>query len=157
MKRYVNILYRLARFLSGIPPDVAKYLPAVFERTDMLVGFGIWAAEAVASDRFTTLLALIVTLYVWHRIPPEMRRHLRAVYNYFFPNDASANNDASNETESRNREENLREEIKALRARLEAHDQYTENIDQRWRHQIHQLKQELAEARRPWWRRFFRS
>jgi hypothetical protein len=62
MERCVNILYRLARFLAGIPSDAVKYLPAVFERTDVLVDFGIWAADAVVGEIFTTLLVLLVTV-----------------------------------------------------------------------------------------------
>lgn len=97
MARYLDILYRLARFLAGIPQDAAVYLPAVFERTDLLVDFGIWAAEALAGDLFTTLLTLLVTLYVWRRLPTGVRRRLLAVYEYFFPRDVGAEDNRPHE------------------------------------------------------------
>src|SRR3712207_2587559 len=100
MERYVNILYRLARFPAGIPPDAASYLFAVFERTDLLVDFGTWAAEAVADDLFTTLLTLLITLYVWRRLPSGARRRLRAAHEYFFPSDAGANDGPSDKAEA---------------------------------------------------------
>lgn len=156
MERYVNILYRLARFLAGIPPDWAKCIPAVFERMDLLVDFGIWTAEAVAGDLFTTLLALIFTLYVWRRLPSGARRRLRAVYEYFFPSDAGGNDGTSDEAELRDGDKLLQEEVEVLRARLEAHEQRTESVDRQRRHQIDRLERELTDARRPWWRRLFR-
>jgi hypothetical protein len=156
MERSVNILYRLARFLAGVPSDAAQFLPAVFERADLLMDFGTWAADAVAGEIFTTLLVLLVTVYVWRRLPPGMRRRLRAVYGYFFPNAADAEDGSSHEAEPQDREKLLQEEIENLRARVEAHEQLVESMDRQRRRQIDRLERELAEARRPWRRRFFR-
>ena len=155
MARYVDILYRLARFLAGIPPDAAKYLPAVFERADLLVDFGTWAADAIAGELFTTLLALLVTLYVWRRLPPGVRRRLRAVYERFFPSGVGGEDTQSHEANSRDGEKILREEIQALRERLEDFERRMETADQQQR-QIDRLERELVEVRRPWWRRLFR-
>lgn len=159
MRQCDNILYRLARFLAGIPPDAAKPLPAVFERSDLLANFGIWAAEAVVGDLFTTLLTLLFTLYVWRRLPSGMRRRLRGVYARFSPTgEIGADDGAFDESESREEDKLLLDEVEVLRARLEAHErrmESMESMDRQRRRQIDRLERELAEARRPWWRRLF--
>jgi hypothetical protein len=78
------------------------------------------------------------------------------VYGYFFPSAANVEDASSHETESQDREELLREEIEHLRARVENHERLVESMDRQRRQQIDRLERELAEARRPWWRRFFR-
>lgn len=155
MERYVNILYRLTRPLVGIPSDMAQVLPAVFDRADLLVGFAVWAAEAVAGEVFTALLLLFVTVYVWPLLPCGARRRLRAVYGYFSPSAACAEDESSYEAEPQDREKLLQEEIEHLHARVEAHERLVESMDRQRRRQIDRLERELAEARRPWWRRFF--
>ncbi len=156
MERYVNILYRLARFLAGIPADAAQFLPAVFERADLLMDFGLWAAETVAGEIFTMLLVLFITLYVWPRLPSRVRRRLRAVYECFYPSAADAEDSSSHEAVSRDREKLLREEIEHLRAHIQAHERHAEGMDRQRRRQIDRLHRELADARRPWWRRLLK-
>lgn len=111
MARHVNILYRLARFLAGIAPDAAKYLPAIFERMDLLVGVAIWAANAVAGEVFTTLLILLFALYWWPKLPARAQSFLLSVRDHLFPGVYDTEDDLRNGNEDSQEIERLREEL----------------------------------------------
>ncbi len=144
MERYVNILYRLARFLAVIPPDAAKYLPAVFERTDLLVAFGLWAANAVAGEVFTSLLVLLFALYLWPKLPTGVQSFLLSVRDFLFPGAYDTEGESGNGNENSREIEDLREELEMQRAQIGEMNRRTDC-----------LEQELEKALRPWWRRFF--
>jgi hypothetical protein len=154
MSRSLDILYRLARFLAGIPQDVAAYLPAVLERADLLMDFGIWGASAVAGELFTTLLFMLFTIFVWRRLSLGWRRRIRATYEHIFPS-GTGSEDARLHEAAHDGEEILREEVRTLRERIEAHERRTEEIVDRQQRRIDRLERELSEARRSWWRRLF--
>lgn len=138
------------------PPDTAKYLPALFERKDLLTDFGIWAADAIAGDLFTTLLYLLVVLYVWRRLPARVRHRLHAMYESFLPSGTDAEGMQSEEASLQDGAKPLREEIGALNERLDAHEQCMKEIVDRQQRQIDRLQRELWEARQPWWKRLFK-
>ncbi len=149
MARSLDILYRLARFLAGIPQDVAAYLPAVLERADLLMDFGIWGASAVAGELFTTLLFMLFTIFVWRRLSPGWRRRIRATYEHIFPS-GTGSEDARPHEAAHDGEEILQEEVRTLRERIEAHERRTEEIVDRQQSRIDRLERELSEARRSW-------
>ncbi len=85
MGRYVNILYRLARFLAGIPPDAATMLLAVLERPDLLAAVSLWAADQILGHIFVSMLLLILGARVWPKIPAQHQRRLLKALGGFLP------------------------------------------------------------------------
>ncbi len=137
-----NTLYRAALFWAKAPPDTATYLCAILERPDLLLGLAIWAANAIAGELFTSLLIMLVTLYLWPKLPTRVRSFLISTHDHLFPG-VYDTEDRSGDGNDNSRElEDLREELEAQRAQIRSMDR---RID--W------LERELEEAHRSWWRR----
>lgn len=94
MDNIFNILYRLARHLSGIRPDIAAMIFAALHPPGLLVWFLLWIAEGLAMDLLKSLLLSPLALYAWYKLTPEERCFLIGLWNRFlFPSDRKADND----------------------------------------------------------------
>lgn len=164
MARTVDILYRLARFLAGAPPDAATMALAIFGRPDLLAGFVAWAWSTAVGDFFMTVVILILGVWVWPRLPAPVRRRLLALREHFLPV-AGADDPHAHERDRSPHEaepragEHLLEEVELLRQELKAYAKRVEDAEVANRQQsrrIERLERESQEARRPWWRFFSR-
>lgn len=116
---YANILYRIARFVSGLPPNAGTYLLAVAERPEALVGAAVWAADTLAGDLFSFVLKLVFLLYVWSRLPAGVRRSLTRVVGYFLPGAAVLDPDQDGAAQ---RATEMEARLRELERRLESRD-----------------------------------
>lgn len=118
MRAYVNILYRLARFLAGIPPEVpgamiilalqhpglVAALFAVFFVTQMVVVKFIavtivyvlrYLADLIIGGIITWYLGALFVIHVWPRLPQDLRRDLLKLKDrmLFAPKDRTSTRD----------------------------------------------------------------
>lgn len=118
----VKILYRVARFWSGLPPNAETYLLAVAERPEVLVGATAWAVDALAGALFTFVLKLVLVLYVWSWLPVRIRRGLIGALGYFLPGAVARDPDREKAGE-------LEARVRELERRLEGRDNLDEDGD----------------------------
>jgi hypothetical protein len=85
MDGYSNILYRLARFLAGIPPDATAMLLAVLENPHGLADVLVWALSAWAGELFVLYTVAILVRYLWPLLPAGAQRVLLKVRSFFWP------------------------------------------------------------------------
>jgi hypothetical protein len=84
MRRCVYTLYRAARYLSGLPPEVlGAAVLAVLERPDPIVVLAAIApfvlkyiAGVIISGILTWYLKSILEIHLWPRLPSEHKRAL---------------------------------------------------------------------------------
>lgn len=69
MKKYPNIYYRAARFLTWIPPDMATYLLAILDRPELLLASFLWFLNFVRNQLFVELL-----LRIWRKVLVRVRQ-----------------------------------------------------------------------------------
>lgn len=86
MERYVNILYQLARFLAGIPPELlGAIILVVLVRPDLLVAVFLYVLNAVVGDLISNLLWVIFLIYVWSRLSPQKKQAVKAFLEKILP------------------------------------------------------------------------
>lgn len=94
MEKIFDILYRLARLLSGVRPDTAAMLFAALHPPGILTGFLMWIAEGLIMDLLKYLLFSPLFFYVWSKLTPEERRRLIALRDRFLtPNGPDTSDD----------------------------------------------------------------
>jgi len=119
---YVDILYRISRFASGLPPNVETYLLAVVERPEALVGAAVWVAYALAGDLFISVFKLVLMRCAWSLLPIRIRRSLTRVVGYFLPGSVLRDPARECATETTERVAGIEARLRELEKRLDDRD-----------------------------------
>ncbi len=87
MKRYVNILYRLAWFLDRVPPEaLGAMILVVLNPPSVLVALALWMLNAILGQVFVTVGLAILMVYVWSKLSPQQRHAVKTPLRWILPN-----------------------------------------------------------------------
>lgn len=91
MERYVNILYRLARFLAGIPPELlGALILVVLWQPAALVAPVVYVANVLSGEVVVVLLLILWNWIIWPRLPYKVQAAILQVRDYFLPAPSSS-------------------------------------------------------------------
>ena len=91
MGRYADILYRLARFLAGVPPELlGALLVVVLWQPAALVTPVVYVVNLLGGEVVFFLLYCLWTWIIWPRLPSKVRSAILRVRDFFLPAPASS-------------------------------------------------------------------
>ena len=86
MKSYVHILYRLARFLAGVPPELlGALLIVVLFHPAALIAPVVYVVNLLGSEIVFLLLFYVWTWIIWPCLPSKVQGAILRVRDYFLP------------------------------------------------------------------------
>jgi hypothetical protein len=83
--KHTDILYRLARFLAGVPPEAPMMLLVLALHPWVFVGPLFWLLDGVVNQIVLSFLTLMFVLYVWPMLPLGLRRAVLRIIAAFLP------------------------------------------------------------------------
>jgi hypothetical protein len=88
VEKRTDILYRLARFLAGVPPEAlgAMFL-VVFEYPDVLLAVVVWMLSSILGHIFVLVTLAFLTAYTWRKLPLCLRHAIRRIAAAFLPSE----------------------------------------------------------------------
>lgn len=114
MGKYVHILYRLARFLAGVPPELlGALLVVVLWHPAALISPFVYVVNLLSSEVVVLLLVYLWTWIIWPRLPSKVRNAVLRVQDFFLPAPASSSADDLSEKNAE-----LEARVKELERRL---------------------------------------
>jgi hypothetical protein len=94
MREYVDILYRLARFLAGVPPELlGALLIVVLWHPATLVAPFVYMVNLLSGEIAVLLLVSLWTWIIRPRLPSKVRNAIVRVRGFFLPAPVSSSAD----------------------------------------------------------------